>query len=71
MNKNGKARLKQLLKDSEVAIASVRDIKDTDVKHFHAKGRTKFVTFNWFKAMIENLVEENKKLRSRLDGRRK
>jgi len=51
-------KMKQLLKDSNVAITTVRKIKDADVSKFSSGARTRFVKYEWFKATIENLIEE-------------
>jgi len=51
-----KEKLKQILKDSEVAIITVREIKDSDISRFSNEGKTKFVTYEWFKVIIEDLL---------------
>ena len=51
-----KEKLKQILKDSDVAVFTVRKIKDLDVSRFSSGGKTKFVKYEWFKAIIEDLL---------------
>jgi len=45
----------RIIKDSEFAVSTVRQIKDADVEKFHAGETTKFVTWNWFVDIVEDL----------------
>ena len=55
-NKYKKIKLRELLNDSKIAIATVREIKDADVTKFSSGARTRFVKYEWFKAVVENLL---------------
>jgi hypothetical protein len=51
---------KQIIKDTDIATFTVREIKDADVSKFYNGDKAKFVTYTWFKSIVERLCKDKK-----------